>query len=167
MDVGISDWTPSTTEMRHNEIWVFVDMLNALSDTLFLGWNVLPNHYHHLAEELHAGKPAEVSAIYNFWTIINQIQAELPDTQERTMRQVFDYYAGRQLMQGCLIFHYDPVRRHWVLFYRSHKPEACMICIDPLGVHPEVLSTKAMNRIVHYGNPDKLAEKPRVSGSLF
>lgn len=73
MDVGISDWTPRTTEMRHDEIWVFVDMLNALSDTLFLGWNVLPNHYHHLAEELGRGEPAKVRAIYNFWTNINKI----------------------------------------------------------------------------------------------
>lgn len=82
------------------------------------------------------------------------------------MREVFDYYSSRQLMQGCLFFHYDPVRKHWVLFYRSHQPEASMVCIEPLSVHPEAVSTKAMNMIVHYGNPNKDAVTPKVSLSL-
>lgn len=49
---GITDWTSGNAELRQDEVWVFVDMLNAISDTLALGWNVLPHQYAQLAEEI-------------------------------------------------------------------------------------------------------------------
>ncbi|KAJ7078386.1 hypothetical protein C8R43DRAFT_1053345 [Mycena crocata] len=155
LDIDWIRWDSSEYTLRMDEVDEVASLLGALSLGLRQGILMLGPSY---ASE--AGRLRHVDWMPSDDEPIDATGA--PAFAEGSVLKKAWEHSKRVTLKRLLIFHYDSVRRHWLLFSANLSTEE-IICYEPLANHGEGVDVEDIILLMKFFKPQRQAQMPSIS----
>ncbi|KAJ6620767.1 hypothetical protein B0H10DRAFT_2356313 [Mycena sp. CBHHK59/15] len=152
LDIDFKRWDSPNYKLRSDEVLEIIELLNALSLDTRNGTLVFGHSYSFEADQLR-----NIDWMTSDDEPINAAGA--PAFLEGTVLKNAWLHSQQMTLDKTMVFHYDPVRDHWLLFTFA-LASGKATCYEPLSQHGKALDIQDMSLLAKFFTPQRQTSPP-------